>query len=971
LVSEIVPPAPPTHHPEPETFHFDTWRFDARDGLLVGADCEVSLRPKTAGVLRELLVRAGEVVTKGELIGAVWGPGGSGDDALAVCVNELRRALGDDPRRPRFIATAHRRGYRFVATLTDVRGARGASARALHGRARELDSVRGWWAAASEPGRRVGVVAGELGIGKSALVRAFVDEVRAAGGAWVGEGQCLERVGEGDPYHPLLEALNGLCAGPRGARVRDVLAARAPSWAVQLAGRVPPTRPAEMRARSVGPESGRMLREFVDAMAELGAEAPVLLVIEDLHAADRASLELVTALARRGSPAGVFLLATTRTDASRAGVGSEASVVELLDAHGDTGVVELGPLSGPSVRGLLAERLGAAATDDSLVADVLGRTGGNPLYVAMLAEHLAGRLAARGDGGDGLPVLGVGIPDGLRRVVERRIAALDDDDRRLLEIAAVAGPEFTAAAVAPAVEPTADERTIEDHLSRLARSQGVLHELDPATWPDGTVTARFAFRHALHRDVLYARLGGARRVVAHRRIGERLAAAFADRPGPAATEIAEHFAHGRDAASAAVWFTHAAETAMSRQVPLVALAHAGRALELLDGLRTLPEGEATQAEAPSPALALLEGRVCVTRVAAAIVAWGVRSERAADEAARLDLAAARITQPDALGRIGYVVWSVSLMRGDIHGAERRLGRLVDAAEASGDDGLLLQAGNAQAITTLALGDPVGAREHLARASDHDSPAVRRRLAGAYQDSGVLLRSFVALDEWLLGNADVARRHAEEALALARAGSRLDGLCQALGALAAIHQLLGDTSTVRALADELLALAEANEVSLWVSAGKVMGGWAMIEDEPANAAESIRAGLAEVESVADGVWGPYHLSLLVEAETAAGRIAEATEVVDRAIALAEASGERWYLAELTRKRAGLAFAAARESGNGQRDRLEREADDLLERALDIARAQGAHALELRVLATIAARDLDRRGPGRWLRERSGA
>ncbi|WP_281885661.1 ATP-binding protein [Agromyces rhizosphaerae] len=958
-MSEFVPTVPPPPTSSPETFHFDAWRFDARGGRLVGTDGEVSLRPKTAGVLRELLVRAGEVVTKHDLIDAVWGPGGSGDDALAVCVNELRRALGDDRRHPRFIATAHRRGYRFVATLVDPQGARGVPAQLLVGRAGELDTLRGWRNGDGGSRRNVGIVMGELGIGKSALVRAFVDEVRTAGGAWVGEGQCLERTGVGDPYHPFLEALGGVCAGPRGARAREVLASHAPSWLAQLTGAAGETRAAELRSGTAGPSRGRMLREFVAALAELGAESPVLLVCEDLHAGDRASLDLLSALAQRGAPTGVLVLGTARTDEA----GTSARGVDLPERIGglrDTGYLALGPLDAMSARRLLADRGEAQQLDDDEIAALMRRTGGNPLYLGLLADSPAAVTV-------GGPAAEPAIPEGLRRVVERRIGALAAADRRLLETASVSGVEFSAAAIAT-VDAPESEPEIDERLARLARGHGLLRELEPAGWPDGTVTARYGFTHSLHRDVLYERLGGARRVLAHRRVGERLAAAFATRPGPAAAAIARHFDRGRDAANAAAWFAHAADTALGRQVPVVALEHSDRALELLDTVRGAADGESTYVD---PRTVALEARLRVTRVAAAILAEGVASDRAAEEAAALEVVSARIEDSSALGRIGYVLWSVAFMRGDVRAATRPLERLVAAAAHGDDDGLRLQTANAEAVTTLALGDPVGAREHLERARAVDSPEVRRRLAGAYQDSGVLLRSFAALDEWLLGSTDAARGNAEDALRLARAGSRPDGLAQALSALALVHQLLGDTATVRALAEELRALAEANEFARWRSAARVMIGWTMIEDAPADAAEAIRSGLAEPESVGDGIWAPYHLALLVEAETAAGRIDAAAEVADRAIGLAEASGEVWYLAELTRMRAGLAFAAARESANGRRGRLEREADDLLERSLEIARDQGAHVLELRTLATIAARDLERRGPGRWLRERSGA
>jgi predicted ATPase/DNA-binding winged helix-turn-helix (wHTH) protein len=96
---------------------FAAFRFDVRSGRLWRDADEVGLRPKTAAVLGCLIARPGDTVTKRELLEVVWPDGFVGDAALAVCINELRSVFGDDPRNPRFIVTAHRRGYRFIADV--------------------------------------------------------------------------------------------------------------------------------------------------------------------------------------------------------------------------------------------------------------------------------------------------------------------------------------------------------------------------------------------------------------------------------------------------------------------------------------------------------------------------------------------------------------------------------------------------------------------------------------------------------------------------------------------------------------------------------------------------------------------------------------------------------------------------------------------------------------------------------------
>jgi TolB-like protein len=96
---------------------FGSYRFDAGTGRLWAGSREIRLTPKASAVLQMLVTHAGEPVTKEALFATVWRDAAVGDDALTSCIQELRRALEDDPRQPRFIETRHRRGYRFVAEL--------------------------------------------------------------------------------------------------------------------------------------------------------------------------------------------------------------------------------------------------------------------------------------------------------------------------------------------------------------------------------------------------------------------------------------------------------------------------------------------------------------------------------------------------------------------------------------------------------------------------------------------------------------------------------------------------------------------------------------------------------------------------------------------------------------------------------------------------------------------------------------
>jgi DNA-binding winged helix-turn-helix (wHTH) protein len=113
---------------------FGGYRFEAETGRLWSGTREIRLTPKASEVLKRLVSHAGEPVSKKDLFATVWNGTAVSDDALTSCIQELRRALEDDPKERRFIETRHRRGYRFIAPLsqsasTDVDDAANASRR--------------------------------------------------------------------------------------------------------------------------------------------------------------------------------------------------------------------------------------------------------------------------------------------------------------------------------------------------------------------------------------------------------------------------------------------------------------------------------------------------------------------------------------------------------------------------------------------------------------------------------------------------------------------------------------------------------------------------------------------------------------------------------------------------------------------------------------------------------------------------
>ncbi|GAA1757277.1 AAA family ATPase [Agromyces humatus] len=500
-------------------YSFGEFRFEPASGALIRDGVEVHLRPKTAGVLAVLVAHAGEVVAKTDLLDRVWG-GMAGDESLTVCVAELRRALHEQPKIAHFIATVYRRGYRFIAPVATMRESAPGDARSPVVRQSELAELDGWWHSASSGVRTVGFIAGEVGAGKTTLVQAFLARFRGTGLAVLGEARCVD-LHSTEPYLPLLDAMGALCRGPNGARFRGILSEVAPDWLAQLPGVVDPAAVDRVRRQAIGRSAGRLQREAADALDAMSAVAPVVLVLEDLDAGDRSTIEMISYLAQRSTSARVLVLATYRPDAAGRRRHPLGEVLRSVLARRACRHLELAPLGETGVAAVLASRLAPAVASAGLAAQVFTRTEGNPLFATTLIEWLIAEDALYDDGGGGGlrargPIARLGIPPGVRRVVSYSIDRFAPEDRELLRVAAVAGLEFTVTEVHAGLSASVSGEArwssdrLERRLLRIARHSGVILEVEPV-WADGTINGCFRFAHSLVRDVLSEQLGGARR----------------------------------------------------------------------------------------------------------------------------------------------------------------------------------------------------------------------------------------------------------------------------------------------------------------------------------------------------------------------------------------------------------------------------------------------------------------------------
>src|SRR5262245_28585422 len=254
---------------------FGPFRLDRRDERLWRGHEVIPLPPKIFAVLCSLVTQAGQLVTKEALLEAVWSETVVSEAVVTVAMRTLRQVLGDQARTPRFIETVHGRGYRFIAPVSaTMPPERPTILERLHrspppmvsrprlfvGRDAELARLAQWWTTVQQGQRQVGCIVGEPGIGKTALVEAFVAQVSATEDVWVGHGQCIDHYGVGEAYLPILEALGRLCRGPVGTPLVALLQQYAPSWLVHLPSLLTPDDREHLEQVGSGITPSRMLR---------------------------------------------------------------------------------------------------------------------------------------------------------------------------------------------------------------------------------------------------------------------------------------------------------------------------------------------------------------------------------------------------------------------------------------------------------------------------------------------------------------------------------------------------------------------------------------------------------------------------------------------------------------------------------------------------------------------------------------
>lgn len=562
---------------------FGTVVLDRARRELVDAGRPVEVEPKAFDLLALLVANRDRMISKRELLDTLWPNEVVTDGVLTRCIWAARTAVGDSGRQQGVIKTFHRRGYRFVASVRESEESSGVEWAAAErpgpsvfvGRRTEMQSLRDALADALSGKGRLVFIAGEPGIGKTRAIQELAS-IGRAGGARVRVGRCQEERGAPSLW-PWVQILRAEVAALSPERLRELTREGAlASLALRIPQLSPPTgasKPTPLHAPGDADEALFLLFDaIVELLRERSREQPLLLMLEDVHAADSSSLRLLRFLAKPLAESHVLLVATYRDVAVDDG-HPLATVLEELAGEPGVGRIELRGLASPEVAelvGAIAQEAGRPA--ESSLCDTIGRlTAGNPFFVLAIARLLAddGKL------GDPGALLEPELPQSVSEAIACRLALLSQECQRVLQVAATVGRDFDSLLLESVTG--LDARKVLAQLDEAERRQVVQRVRGSAR--------HYRFTHELFHRALSEAVPRRARVKFHEAIGEALEGRSPlDQAGHLAT-MAHHFFEASAAGKRekAIEYALAAARASTSVYDLEErVGHYERALELLE-----------------------------------------------------------------------------------------------------------------------------------------------------------------------------------------------------------------------------------------------------------------------------------------------------------------------------------------------------------------------------------------------------
>lgn len=803
----------------------------------------------------------------------------------------------------------------------------------LVGRENELRLLLDCWEKSKRGTGQVVLLGGEAGIGKSRLVRVLQERVLAEEtNTWL--TPCRASLySKNTAFHPVVDLLERIVQfeqADSAAQKRHKLEQWLTQNGMPLAGTVPlfsellslpnternepqPDQVDTKQALLPEPELRKLRTKetLLQLLISRATAQPVLLVLEDLHWADPSTLELLDLVVHSVTDLRILVVLTFRPEEfnpSQKGAWNSDYVAS----------VNLNRLSRDSSERIATWAAGGSPLPESLLQQVLGRAGGNPLFIEELSKLVReSGLVREAELTGPLPTLA--IPATLRGSLTARLDRLAGA-KAVAQIGAMLGREFS-------YEVLSAVSNMEDHVLKQALAQLVEAEM---LYQSGFPASRYVFKHALIQEAAYDAILKSSRQEQHRRIAEVLTQKFPELIEKQPELIAHHYTEGDLTAEAIVHWQRAGQRALARAANVEAIAHLERALEF------------TLAQPPSDARDQQELGLLMGLLAAYMAIKGWASHEVERTCRRAGELAEKFNDFMCSYGSHWGLWTNAFLRGRLGDALKTSQRVLQLAP----DNRMFQvmARHAVGYSHFYRGEFAAVRQHAELALHPEvDMEVERQIVRAFQfSSSTALRIMLGSSLWMLGYPDRAPALVQAGIDLTRELKHHPSEAFALAASLLLHAYNLDVDGAANAAEALRRLAKQENFEIWTPFAKMFNGWVRVERGDAlGGIEETREGIREWQATGSYLNQTITMGMLGLALWKAGRASEALRTLNEEIAASEEREELQFAPELHRLKGAIL----------QEQSQFAESETCFERARGLARQQGARMLELRATTSL--------------------
>jgi predicted ATPase len=798
------------------------------------------------------------------------------------------------------------------------------------GREREMDTLRRTAELAQSARGQVVATVAMAGVGKSRLLHEF--KARNQSGWMVLEAFSVSQ-GKASAYLPVLDLLHTyfkITSDDGALARREKVAGKiaildrsledALPYLFALLGIVEGDDPLAQVDANI--RKRRTLEALKRILLRESLNQPLMIIFEDLHWIDEETQTFLNLLADSIGTARLLLLVNYRPEYTHQWHSKTYYTSLRLD-----------PLPRESAGEMLDALFGlrGQATDASLAALkrlIIEKTEGTPLFMEEIYQSLLeeGALVRNGAVKLTRSLETLKIPSTVQDILASRIDRLQATEKQLLQTLAVVGKEFPLTLARQVVQKPDDEI---DHMLNDLQLAEFLYE-QPAA---GEI--EYTFKHALTREVAYNSVLLERRKQLHEQIGAAIEALYANSIDDHLDELTEHYGRSGDRRKALKYLEQAGRQALQRSAYGEAMRDLTHALELL---QQLPR----DAERDQREFAL---QISLGPILMATKGWTAPETELAYHRAEDLLAVTGATLEQRFTLLAEL-FGLAIVGGKLRAARERLKPILEFAKEHPEPAFVLEACHYEWSVALSAGELETAQDRIEEGLAFFE-ADLRSVPVPYSGHHPLVcgHGWGAFVFWLRGYPDAAQLHASKAVSMAQELGDLPSVTWALGTEAQVDQIARRVETALEMAEAAIALADKESFPYFASHGRIVKGWALAQlGRTAEGVAQIREALAMASARGDELLRPYNLAQLAEAYGAAGRISDGLEATAEALGLAQQSGETWWEAEIHRLRGELLLKQDRANSA--------EALVSVERAIEIARKQGAKSLELRATTSLA-------------------